>query len=215
MTRDEAIALMQIQLGFRSDMAANLVTCLKTAQQQLELQPTKPWFLVSEDAYRRTESTEGRLPIPSDFLQEAEDGVLYYVPDDAEDESDHVFLKKDEYDVLRKNFAETASGPPVAYCLLGAYFRMFPIPDDDYLIRMIYFQQDTVLDSNVENGWLKWAPYLLMGKAGLLLSQGGLRDSGATAVFQSWEAQGTISLHSQNVAREMANRDMQVGGPAV
>ncbi len=215
MTRDQAIALMQIQLGFRTDMSSNLVTCLQAAQQQLELQPIKPWFLISEDSYIRTEADEGRLPLPSDFLQETEDAVLYYVPDDAEDESDHVLLKKDEYDVLRKNFAETVSGPPEAYCLLGEYFRIFPIPDDDYLLRMIYYQQDTVLDSNVENGWLKWAPYLLMGKAGQLLSAGGLRDSGASAVFQNWEAQGTLALHAQNVAREMGNRDMQIGGSHV
>lgn len=215
MTRDDAIALMQIQLGFRTDQSANLITCLKVAQQQLELQPTKPWFLISEDSYIRTEVDEGRLPVPSDMLQEADDGVLYFVPDDAEDESDHVLLKKDQYDILRGNFAETASGEPQAYALLGDYFRIFPIPDDDYLIRMIYYQQDTVLDSNVENGWLKWAPYLLMGKAGQLLSLGGLRDSQATVVFQGWEQQGAIALHAQNVAREMANFDMQVGGPHV
>lgn len=219
MTRDEAIALMQIQLGFRTDQSTNLVTCLKAAQTQLEGQPTKPWFLISEDSYAFTEDGEQRIALPTDFLQEVDEAVLRYVPDEDDDDDDdtsnEVDLVKEAYDVLRKNYSEDVSGPPEAYALVGEYFRIFPTPDDVYRIRMIYYKRDTVLSSNVENGWLKWIPYLIMGKAGLLLSQGGLRDSGASAVFQNWEAQGSLALHSQNVAREMGNRDLQVGGSHV
>lgn len=219
MTRDEAIALMQIQLGFRTDQSANLVTCLQAAQQQLELQPTKPWFLVSTDYTLTTVAETEAVALPTDFLQEIDEQVLRYIPDeddDADDDtSNEVDLVKDSYDVLRANFRDNVFGEPEAYALVGEYFRIFPTPDDEYTLKFIYYKKDTVLSSNVENGWLKWAPYLLMGKAGQLLSAGGLRDTGATQVFMGWEQQGAIALHAQNVAREMGNRDLQVGGPHV
>lgn len=215
MTRDEAVALIQEQLGFHSDLSTNIITNLKFAQQTLEKGPTKPWFLISEDSYIRTTAEEPRLPIPSDFLQETDEAVLRYVPDDITD--GEVDLKKDFYDVLRKNYMDVdtgtvESGPPEAYALIGIYFRLFPTPDDDYLIRQIYYKSDTVLSSNVENAWLKHLPMLLIGKAGKQLASA-LRDSVAASTFGQWENEGRLLLLSQTIDREMANRDMQIGGP--
>lgn len=215
MTRDEAVAMIKLQLGFRSNQDENIVTCLKTAQVQLELQPTKPWFLVSEDSFKRVTVGEQRVPLPSDFLQEHEDGCLYYVPDDADGPEDHVLLYKDDYDVLKGNFANEASGPPQAYCILGKYFRVFPVPDDQYVIRMTYYKQDTVLSTNVENGWLKYAPFLMMGKAGKMIAGGPLRDAEAMKVFQGWEAEGLLALSGQETARNVTNHSRQVGGPHI
>lgn len=212
MTRDEAVAAIKLQLGFRANQDANIVSCLQLAQLQLELQPTKPWFLVSEDSYKRLTVGEQRLVLPSDFLQEHEDGCLYYVPDDADGPDDHVMLVKDDYDVLKKNFKNEVNGPPQAYSLIGSYFRVFPIPDDTYLLRMLYYKKDTVLSSNVENGWLKNAPLLIMGKAGQMIAGGPLRDAEAKKIFMEWEQQGSLSLFGQQVAREMTNHTRQMGG---
>lgn len=212
MTRDEAVSMIKMQLGFRANQDANIVTCLSLAQTQLELQPTKPWFLVSEDSYIRTEAAENRVPLPEDFLQEHEDGCLYYVPDDVEDATDHVLLVKDDYDVLKANFANKVSAAPQAYAILGSYFRIFPVPGDDYLIRMTYYKKDTLLTTNVENGWLKYAPMLLMGKAGQIIAGGPLRDMEAVKVFQNWEMQGALSLNGQEVSRNVTNHSRQIGG---
>lgn len=212
MTRDEAVAMIKMQLGFRQNQDANIVLCMKLAQTQLEARPTKPWFLLGEDSYKRTTADEDRLVLPTDFLQEVDDGTLYYVPDDADGTEDHVLLVKDEYDVLKKEYAETEPGAPEAYAIIGSYFRLFPTPDDDYLIRMLYFKKDTVLDTNVENGWLKYAPMLMMGKAGQLIAGGPLRDADALKVFQSWEAEGGLTLAGQEVARSVTNRRLQMGG---
>lgn len=215
MTRDEAVAMIKLQLGFRSNQDDNIITCLKTAQIQLELQPVKPWFLVSEDSFKRVGVSEQRVPLPSDFLQEHEDGCLYYVPDDADGPEDHVLLYKDDYDVLKGNFVNEPTGPPQAYSILGKYFRVFPVPDEQYMIRMTYYKQDTVLSTNVENGWLKYAPLLLMGKAGQMIAGGPLRDAEAMKVFQGWEAQGSLSLSGQETARNVTNHSRQVGGPHI
>lgn len=219
MTRDEAVALIQEQLGFRSDLSTNIITNLKFAQQTLEKGPTKPWFLISEDSFADLTSGEQRLALPTDFLQETDQAVLRYVPDDAETIADEIDLVKDDYDTLRKNYevkassdADSATGAPEAYALLGDYFRIFPTPDDDYRVRMIYYASDTVLSSNVENDWLKHVPLLLIGKAGKQIASA-LRDSVAASTFAQWENEGRLLLLSQTIEREFANRDMQIGGP--
>lgn len=217
MTRDEAVGFIQEQLGFRSDLATRIIANLKFAQQTLEKGPTKPWFLVTEDAYIRTISGDDRVPVPSDFLQETDQAVLHYIPDNVSVTDPEVDLKKDDYDTLRTNFKDTTTGstqtgPPKAYCLMGDYFRIFPTPDDDYLLRQIYYAPDTTLDSNIENNWLKHFPLLLAGRAGLLFSTA-LRDSSATGTFSQWVAEGMGMLLRQTYDREFANRDMQVGGP--
>lgn len=219
MTRDEAVALIKMQLGFRTNQDANIVTCLQLAQMQLELQPTKPWFLVSEDSYAFTTADEDRVALPSDFLEEIEDAVLRYVPEDSTGLGDEVDLVKDLYDELRKTFrswtnstTDVQTGAPEAYCILNGYFRIFPTPDDVYRLRMIYYKKDDLLTSNIENGWLKWAPMLIMGKAGQMIAGGPLRDVDAVGVFKLWEAQGSLALNTQMVAREEANRRPQMGG---
>lgn len=219
MTRDEAVAMIKLQLGFRSNQDTNIITCLKLAQTQLELQPTKPWFLISEDNYTFTTPDEERIALPTDFLQEVDEAVLRYVPDDAEGLGDEVDLEKQDYDTLRQNYRKwtntttsAQSGAPQAYCILDGYFRIFPVPDELYRLRMIYYAKATVLDSNIENGWLKYAPLLLMGKAGQMIAGGPLRDSEAMKVFQGWEAQGSLALAGQVVSRDMSNRRLQMGG---
>jgi len=186
------------------------------AQKTLEAGPTKPWFLVSEDSYIRLTVNEQRLILPTDFLQETDMAVLRYVPDDLT-ASAEVDLVKDDYDQLRSAYLDTdtgtiETGAPEAYALLGEYFRIFPTPDDAYLIHQIYYKYDTVLDTNVTNGWLTYFPYLLIGKAGWQIASA-LRDSVAASTFRQMEQEGRLLLASQTYDREFSNRDMQMGGP--
>ncbi len=216
MTRDEGVAAIQLQMSFRTTLDSEIVTAMQMAQTMLEAEPMKPWFLISEDAYIRTEADDDRIPIPDDFLEEVDEAVLRYVPDDTDD--DQVDLKKDDYDTLRKNYADPdtggiLTGPPEAYALLGNYFRLFPTPDDDYLIRQIYYQQDDTLDTNIENEWLKHVPFLLLGRAGLIIALGPVRDMVAAQVFKEWIAEGRAILTAKNISRSMAGRELQVGGP--
>ena len=215
MTRDEAVALIQEGLGFRTTLSSNIITHLQLAQETLEKAPTKPWFLISEDSYIDTTAAEQRLVIPTDFLEEPDQAVLRYIPDTLTD--GEVDLVKDDYDVLRKNYFDSSTGTietgePEAYALQGAYFRIFPTPDDAYTLRMIYYAKADILDTNIENVWLEHIPLLLIGKAGKQIAAS-LRDKDALAIFAGYENEGRVLLHSQNIARDMANRDMQVGGP--
>ena len=213
MLRDAGVALIQEQLAFRTTLSSNIVTWMQLAQTTLEKGPTKPWFLVSEDTFTTTVSGEERVSLPLTFLQEVEDATFKYRPSTWPDEPE-VDLVKDEYDVLRRNYRGSEAGPPEAYALLGDYFRLFPTPDDAYAVRLIFYEMDDVLSTNIENRWLKEVPLLLLGSAGLMISGSTVTPS-AKANFQDWVNTGLKVVHAHDVSREMANRVMQVGGPAV
>jgi len=217
MTRDEAVALIKQQMTFRTTLDSEIVTNLKAAQVLVEQEPYKPWFLVAEDSYTTTEAEEQRIEIPEDFLEEVDEAVLRYVPFDPTTEDPERDLKKDQYDVLRKNYMDPdtgtiETGPPEAYCLMGNYFRLFPTPDDEYRIQMIYYQKDDELDTNIENQWLKYCPYLLMGIAGRMIANA-VRDPTALAQFREWERDGRAVLMRNVHSREMTGMELQVGGP--
>lgn len=209
MTRDEVIALIQQQLGFRSDQATNLVTYMQLAQQTLQQAPTLPWFLKSERSYIDTTANEERIPLPTDFLREVEPSCLVYVPTDTDE--DKVFLDKDFGDQLEEYYQRT-TGAPEAYCIDGEYFRIFPTPDAVYRIRMVYYFKAATLTTNIENEWTLHAPFLMAGIAGGMIAPA-LRDKGASAQFKQWEIQGRALLFSDTEAREHANMDYQMGGP--
>lgn len=209
MTRDEAVAMIQQQLGFRTTLSTEIVAYMKLAQHQLEQLPTKPWFLRSEYAHIYTEPNEARLPVPNDFLQEVEEDALWYIEDPTDDEEAPTPLYKDDMDQLAVRLAGT--GVPEAYALDGLYFRLYPTPDDEYYIRMIYYKKGAELSTNIENVWLKYAPKLLMGATGLDIAAA-TRDMGAVKIFESWRAEGAAALASQNEARQHAGRSYQIGG---
>lgn len=209
MTRNEAVAMIQQQLAFRSDQTDNIIAYMKLAQQSLEKGKTLPWWLKSERSFIYTVAAEQRIPLPTDFLREADDSQLVYVPTDTTEKL--VFLDKDTTDQLEAHYG-TDVGAPEAYSIDGRYFRIFPIPDDVYQIRMVYMKKDTILSTNIENKWLEHLPYLIMGVTGTLIASA-LRDQTAQAVFQGWAKDGLSMMYAENEAREHANMDYQIGGP--
>lgn len=211
MTRSEAVALIQMQLAQRSDLESQIVSQLQFAQFTLERAPEKPWFLVSEDTFAPLTVDEPRLATPDDFLAEVDEATFKYRPDDWPT-SQEVDLRKDEYDVLAREFRGADAGEPVAYALLGDYFHFFPTPDDTYQVRLIYYQKDDVLTTDIENRWLRNAPLLLMGSAGQLIAGGPIRDKDATAIFSQWIATGLQLVRDENTVRELNNRELQMGG---
>jgi len=177
--------------------------------------PTRPWFLLQEDSLVNTTISDERIEIPQDFIAECDELPLRYRPSDYPS-SDEIQLRKDSYELLKRNFAPSTILPgtqqvPQAYARVGNYFRIFPLPDQNYQIRLIYYAQDVVLTSNVENKWLKYVPDLLIGAAGKLLATG-LRDAGAYGEFSKMEAQCMDRLLRENEEQKVANQTLQMGG---
>lgn len=208
MIREEAINLMRMILGFRTDLEAACITALQNAQISLELGPEKPWFLVSEISYADTVAGEPRVRVPTSMLQEVDNALMYYINDDAE----KVELTKDEVDVLTRQYGNATSAAPKAYALDGLNFVFFPAPDAVYRIYMQFFEKDTTLDTNIENRWLKYIPNLLIGEAGLIISAA-VRDKEAMKEFGRLRQEAALLLLSQNTDRDLANRELQIGGP--
>jgi hypothetical protein len=212
MLRDAAVARVQQGLGWRGDKAAEIVNALQDVQQELELGPTLPWFLISEILSVSTEEDEERLALPEGFIKEIDDGAVFYYNSDATT-SDAVWteIKKDELDYLRKTYP--GEGAPSHYNLQGKYMRLFPTPDaSTYTVKLSAYMKDTVLSNNIENKWLENVPRLLIGLAGIELGND-LRDKMALGRFNNMASSARLILANFETARQEAGQRRVMGGP--
>jgi hypothetical protein len=214
MTKDEAMLLLSSIMGNRSDLVTKGPTMLKMAQNHYERGPEYPWFLLSEDTTIRTQIGERRVPLPvADFIEEYEDGALFY---DAEDGSPQSELEKEDYDYLMKFYGSNCTGTPQAYSSDGLYFNIFPLPNALSLLRMKYYKKDvdiTGLSGSATNKWLTYAPNCLIGWAGQNLAST-YRDVVAANRFMQIENEARLVLDRQNESHKHSNRTYQIGGPA-
>lgn len=210
MLRDEAVATIKRQLGFRRSLDSDIVAEMLTAQDMLEVAPTKPWFMLSEKATETTTIGEQRILLPVGFVCEPDETGMWYIPSDG---SEEVELVKDDYDELRKEFkGDDSTGPPQAYTIQGEYVVVFPIPDAVYTLQWYFYKKQPRLETNIENGWLKHVPYLLMGTTLKAIAQGPTRNKEATAVADQWIAVGARLLDNLNTQRKTNNAMLQMGG---
>jgi hypothetical protein len=211
MTRDEAVARIQRQLGQRNDKATDIIDELKNAQTFYERWTRLPWFLVDEMHRIQTGDGEERIPVPDDFLREYEKGTLWYWNDTTTDSAEvWTNLAKEDIDYLRETLP--GEGAPEAYTIGGDYFRIFPTPDAQYWIKMIYYKEDLPLDDNIENDWLKWQPDLLTGYAGRMIANS-LYNDRARGYFTEMEVAARDLMVKHSEAREHENRRYIMGGP--
>ena len=210
MTRDEAVTRMQRSLGFRTGLVTTLRDALVDAQSLLELEAFLPWFLLTEIASITTTANEERVPLPSNFLQEFEDGTLYFFDSSAAADEQYTPLAKDDIDFLRKELPGEGT-EPLAYGMDDSYFRLFPTLTAAVTLKIIYYKEDTKLTSNLENKWLKYAHDVMRGKAGMEVA-GDVRDDKAFAIFQKLHDEGMVRLIRQDEARRSANRRYVMGG---
>lgn len=223
MTRDEAVVEIQNILGFTTILQEPIQRELRHAQDRLENGPIRPWFLKEDRTYTFTIPGEPRVRLPVgaiEFLEEDEDSALWYAPTSG---APDVEIYKEDLDFLTKNqrlWSGTSDdevveqGIPRFYALSGFYFRLFPTPDAAYRIRMVYFKKDAPLTSNVENKWLKYAPWFVIGEAGSVLAVSA-RDKVAQAEFARLRQTGAVTLNTQTEARQHANRNYVMGDGAL
>jgi hypothetical protein len=219
MLKSEAIATIKRRLGFRSDQDSNITFELQQAQIRLEkgiLLPNGrgtflPWFLVSEISDATTTAGEERVPVPSDFLAEYEDSALFYYDGTAADGERWLELAKDAEDFLRAQKLPT--GAPQAYSLSGGYFRLAPVPDDVYTLKIIYYAKGATISSSLDEEpiWLLEAADMLIAEAGRRMAIP-LRDTMAKDDFEKDLARETARLYARNEERIHDNRRYVMGG---
>ena len=205
MTRNELVTLIAARFNYRSDLESKIIAELKNAQLELEeeLISDPPWFLLSEVAETTGQVGKERLPLPDDFLLEYDEGTLW-VYDITETDDPWIELKKGRHDKLKEEYVGT--GRPIRYAIVGEYFRVFPTPDKAYVYRMLYYKRQEVLDTNIENNWLKYSPWLIGGKAGFNLAHN-LEHERNQAFFEGKYTESYLSLEKKARAREEANME--------
>lgn len=209
MTRDEAVAVIKVWLTRADDSTLDsiIVTQMQYVQQNVcENHVTLPWFLLSEFLSINTTANEERLPLPNNFLREHEECSLWIFNTDL---NKWVPLSKDDYDVLLNTYP--TADLPKAYALDGSYFRLKPTPDDVYQIRQRVYLRDTVLSTNIENNWLKYAGDWLMNETAALVAKRHLRDDELYDELKSEANKGMDKLFVVDEARKHANRNYKMG----
>lgn len=205
-----AITLLKFRLGSRTDADLDTLIPLEMDQAQFELEHSgePPWFLITEDASATAVAGERRLPVPLDFLLEADEDCLWR----EEDDGSRSALEKGEYDVSLAYWG-VEQGAPAGYALVGQYFHLFPTPDQAYTMWMKYYAADTlpsVIGVGATNLWLTWGQDLLLARTGRRMATY-MRDAELVQVFAGEEIAATNRIRVETAAREEANRSRSKG----
>lgn len=205
MLRDTAISIIARRLGKRTDLDDQILDEMQLVQEVMEHADMLPFFLLTELATASTEVGEERVKIPTDFLKEYEAGALWYY--DSTDDQIWFPLKRREIEELKGAF--TDDGPPQYYALAGEYYRIAPVPDDVYTLKMLYYGQDALLTSNIENQWLKYAPELMIAETGLRVAAY-IQNDKLVAIFQQNQQMAYEKFWRYCEARKHSNQDYRM-----
>lgn len=201
MIKSAVVDLIKMRLGNRTDTDIDTRIDAELDMAQYELEQFgifTPWFLLSETATYTTAASEPRVPIPTDMLQEYEEGALFYAG---------LPLTKHDQDYLAGRFEGADPGVPQAYALVGDYFVLYPTPDDAYELSMKYYQKDTVpsaVATGSENQWLKYAADWLLAKTGAAIARF-IKDAEAQKLFAEDEKKASDRLYTKHVDRAERN----------
>lgn len=206
MLRDSAVGLITQRLGNRADLAAHAVLEMQLVQTELEGGELLPWFLTSPITGVDTIPNDERVALPTDFLREMEEDETSLWRHSGDE---RVELPKEDYSRLVAKYGQGA-GAPLKYAVVGGYLRLRPVPDDYYTLSMIYYQKDAVLDSNIENGWLREVPDLLIAITGQRLAAY-TQNANVIALFQNDEVKARNRLIIMDTARKEASRRRSMG----
>lgn len=210
MNRDTAVASVARRLGNRTNLNTDIIAEMQVMQSVLERDLTlRPWFLLTDVESLSTTSGEEKVQLPSDFLYEGEETGLFWY-DASVSENNWTELVKVDYDDA-VSFYNAKTGSPEAYALVGNYFRIYPTPDAAYTFKCIYYAADTVLSSNIENQWLKYAPQLLIAETGMTMA-GYLQNKIAHGFFKGLRDSERSRVAIENTSREWTGRELIMGG---
>lgn len=206
---DLATVLSQIntKAGFRRDVA-KAQEALTLALEHLENEKFLPWFLLSEYETALTCTAESRIPLPDHYIKGFEEGELYYI-DDAGIMRE---LIKVELDEAQHHYAEAVPSYPQHYALAGKYFRLFPAPDKQYRLKMMYYRKSRKEWADPENVniWLQEAARLVISCAAIILMED-------TRDMTGLQIQGTVrdiewqNLYYRHVERAEINHSRDRG----
>lgn len=211
MLRDAVVSILLGRLGNRdaSEYQSLIETeILQVQENRLEGDATlMPWFLITSRTPTVTSGTD-TLAQATDYLMSVEESGLEILNPTS---GLYEFLTKDDLDYLQTKYADESAGKPVAYALVGENYRLFPTPDQDYVVREFYYARAVTLNSNIENSWLKYASDLMIAAVGEVMAKQYLQDLELATTFTSDFGVARDRVWKLNEARQHVNRDYQMG----
>ena len=204
MLRDVAVARVKQLLGFQKNLDDEIVQAFMEVQEQLEQEAELPFFLRKSYNNLATVEDVREVNFPTDFIRE-EDSDQMFVTDSGGTKQPVV---KDERGFLRIRYP--GKGLPKGYSTEVDVFHFYPIPDAVYALNGTYFAKALLLDTNIQNRWLKFLPEIIIARGGIMLS--GIRDQTALQLFISMNTMATKKLSDMSVATDMAGARLIMGG---
>lgn len=209
MLRSEAVARIQRGMGFRSDRATEIASCIQEAQRELEKGKTLPKFLLREDQSLSLVAATNAVTLPTDFLLRSAT-LIHYTPLYTTRTRD---IPWRDYNAARNVYAAYNPGGPAVVSLRATTLWFEPLADRAYTLTWDYYKKADVLDSDSDtNEWLDDdnVPEYLIGEAGLRFAIDA-RNSEAIELFTRMIAKARASVFSDTVRNE-ADEVVAMGG---
>lgn len=209
MQRDAIAAIIAGRLN-RSDMTTNILGEMSLVQStQLEGAPFLPWFTEVTDSTLSITANLETVSVPASFIREVDGEGLFYLDPTT---SLYKAIVKDDYDNMVKQLDATSTVPQ-AYAIIGSKYYFRPVPTQNLSLLLIYNQKlADPSTGNIENGWMLWAPDLVIGAVGFIIASQYLQNPEQAQVFDLQRKEGIQRLNIMHEARAHANRDYRMGG---
>jgi hypothetical protein len=215
-TRDEAVEQVKRGLTFRQGTTLDdqIIFELKEAQRRVQYGEAVtaslkrcplPWFLAEYDSELSLVADTATVSLPTGFIAEMEGDGPYYTKANA---SYPTHLRKWNPQAPRANAASFTA--PSFYRLRKDSIEFFPTPTEALTLYWSYYKEDSALDTNIENNWLKYAPTVLIGLAGVEIAADA-KNAGAVEKFSAMYTRGIDAIEVQNFRREHSNHRSQMG----
>jgi len=220
MTRDQLISLVLARLGQRQkDTKLQQAAVDEGTQIQintLEKADFKPWFLLSDYEETTVKANDYKVSLPQRFLEEWEEGSLWYVPDPT-NPTERIALPKKDYDMASAKYP--GPGDPKCYSLAESHFLLSPVPTTDILLQMRYYKGEEVMSEPYgmanqvipSNAWTTYASDWYMGELGLILATFYTQDANAATNFQAYAQAAKRRVYVETIARIEANASRVMG----
>lgn len=214
MNRADMVTRIRRRLGYNTGLNVNIITdAIDDAQNELEELMEKPWFLESEEATIECTPDEERVPVPGNFISLIPEQDLYVVDGNSVrwplTPVTTSQLRRTDKLILSNR---VITGVPQFYALQGEYFRLYPIPQLNYQLKLIYYKRLIKMAADEdENDWAKHSPNCLIGKAGMIITAAN-GDTDRYIEFEKTYNNAYAALMIASEAREHAGMQYVRGG---
>lgn len=202
MTRADLVKRIAFRLGNLKNQDELIKAEIAATITRLENDVFHPWFLLSENNTYSMQKGENRIPLPVGFLMEYEEGALYIKQEDG----GWGPLAKKSQDLIKAN--QLPVGRPSTYALTNEYFRVFPTPDKEYLLEMLFYRR-TDPDRDDNPWYLEASDWVIYETCFTIFLAKGDKRAGN---FKQLSTEQKLILQAKHDERIEVNYDEYVGG---